>query len=206
LAPTAQLAAPQVPRNIGVIGLGAGTIAAYGRPGDHIRFYEINPAVPPIARNVFTYIRDSAAQVDIVEGDARNSLASEPPQQFDVLIVDAFSGDSIPIHLLTAEALALYRKHLAPNGILAFHISNRHVDLAPPIVLLAQSAGMEARRFTVDDPSGPGEYVSTWLLVSANPQFFELPDIAPHAHIAAPKPGLKLWTDDYSALLPVLRW
>jgi hypothetical protein len=193
-------------RNIGVIGLGAGTMAAYGRPGDHIRFYEINPAVPPIARNVFTYIRDSAAQVDIVEGDARTSLASEPPQNFDVLVVDAFSGDAIPIHLLTAEALALYRKHLAPNGIIAFHISNRHVDLAPPIVLLAQSAGMEARRFNVDKATGPGEYVSTWILVTADPQFFELPEVAPHAHIPEPKPGLKLWTDDYSALLPVLHW
>jgi hypothetical protein len=196
----------QRPRNIGVIGLGAGTMAAYGRAGDHIRFYEINPAVSPIARNVFSYIRDSHAQIDIVEGDARNSLASEPPQHFDVLVVDAFSGDAIPIHLLTAEALALYRKHLAPNGILAFHISNRHVNLAPPIVLLAQSAGMEARRFDVDSPTGPGEYISTWMLVTADPQFFELPDVAPHAHNQAPKPGLKLWTDDYSALLPVLRW
>jgi hypothetical protein len=194
------------PRNIGVIGLGAGTLAAYGRAGDHIRFYEINPAVPPIARNVFTYIRDSAAQVDIVEGDARNSLASEPPQHFDVLVVDAFSGDAIPVHLLTVEALALYRKHLAPNGILAFHISNRHVNLAPPIVLLAQSAGMEARRFDVDRATGPGEYVSTWMLVTANPRFFESSDVAPHAHMPVAKPGLKLWTDDYSALLPVLRW
>ncbi|HEY3706852.1 MAG TPA: fused MFS/spermidine synthase [Terracidiphilus sp.] len=193
--------------NIGVIGLGAGTMAAYGRQGDHIRFYEINPAVPPIARNVFTYIRDSAAQVEIVEGDARNSLASEPPQNFDVLVVDAFSGDAIPVHLLTTEALALYRKHLTPKGILAFHISNRHVDLAPPIVLLAQSAGMEARRFNVDNPKDPGEYVSTWILVTADPQFFEIPDVAPHAHVvdALPK-GLKLWTDDYSALLPVLHW
>jgi hypothetical protein len=192
--------------NIGVIGLGAGTIAAYGRPGDHIRFYEINPAVPPIARNVFTYIRDSAAQIDIVEGDARNSLASEPPQHFDVLVVDAFSGDAIPIHLLTKEALALYRKHLNPGGIIAFHISNHHVDLGPPIALLAQSAGMEARRFSVDTASAPGEYLSTWVLVTADPQFFELAEVAPHAHVPAAKPGLKLWTDDYSALLPVLRW
>ncbi|UWZ84364.1 fused MFS/spermidine synthase [Occallatibacter riparius] len=208
-APQAQLAAPQVPQrpmSIGVIGLGAGTMAAYGRAGDRIRFYEINPAVVPIARNVFTYIRDSPAQIDIIQGDARNSLASEPPQHFDVLVVDAFSGDAIPIHLLTAEALALYRKHLNPNGILAFHISNRHVDLAPPIALLAQSAGMQARRFDVNSPSGPGEYVSTWMLVTADPQFFELPDIAPHAHMTKPRPGLKLWTDDYSALLPVLRW
>jgi hypothetical protein len=194
------------PRNIGVIGLGAGTMAAFGRAGDHVRFYEINPAVQPIARNVFTYIRDSAAQVDIVEGDARNSLATEPPQQFDVLVVDAFSGDAIPVHLLTAEALALYRKHLAPNGIVAFHISNRNVDLAPPIVLLAQSAGMEVRRFSVDKPTEPGEYVSTWVLVTAAPEFFDIPDVAPHSHVPETRPGLKLWTDDYSALLPVLHW
>lgn len=193
-------------RNVGVIGLGAGTMAAYGLPGDRIRFYEINPDVPPIARNVFSYLRDSRAHIDIVEGDARNSLAIEPPQNFDVLVIDAFSGDAIPIHLLTAEALALYRKHLNPNGILAFHISNRHVDLGPPILLLAQSAGMEARRFSVDNPKDPGEYASTWMLVTANPHFFELPEVAPRAHIPAAKPGLLPWTDDYSSLLPVLHW
>jgi len=193
-------------RNIGVIGLGAGTIAALGRPGDHIRFYDINPAVPPVARNVFTYIRDSAAQIDIVEGDARTSLASEPPQQFDVLVVDAFSGDAIPIHLLTTEAIALYRKHLKPGGILAFHISNRHVDLAPPILALAQSAGMEARCISVDSPHDPGEYRSTWMLVTADSQFFGLPDVASRAQVVSPKKGLRVWTDDYSALLPFIRW
>jgi hypothetical protein len=194
------------PRNIGVIGLGAGTIAALGRSGDHIRFYDINPAVPPVARNVFTYIRDSVAQIDIVEGDARTSLASEPPQQFDVLVVDAFSGDAIPTHLLTAEAIALYRKHLKPSGILAFHISNRHVDLAPPILVLAQSAGMEARRISVDSPRDPGEFTSTWMLVTADSRFFDLPDVASRAHVVTLRYGLRVWTDDYSALLPFIRW
>jgi hypothetical protein len=108
--------------------------------------------------------------------------------------------------LLTAQAVALYRKHLTPSGIIAFHISNRHVDLAPPIVLLAQSAGMQARRFSVDDPSGPGEYSSTWMLLTVDPSFFDVPQVAPHAHILAAPPNLHLWTDDYSALLPVLRW
>ena len=106
-------------RSIGVIGLGAGTLAAYGQPGDRIHFYEINPAVVPIAQNVFTYIRDSGAQVDITGGDARTSLAHQAPQRFDVLAVDAFSGDAIPLHLLTAQALSLYRRHLAPGGDLA---------------------------------------------------------------------------------------
>ncbi len=194
------------PRNIGVIGLGAGTIAAYGRPGDHIRFYDINPAVQPIARNVFTYIRDSQAQIDIIEGDARTSLAREQPQHFDVLVVDAFSGDAIPIHLLTREALDLYRRHLAPGGILAFHISNRHVDLEPPIALLAASAHMEARHVYSLGKDEPGAYSSTWMLVTDNADFFLQPELVAHAFDPDIKPGLRLWTDDYSALLPVLRW
>jgi SAM-dependent methyltransferase len=193
-------------RRIGVIGLGAGTIAAYGRPGDVIRFYDINPAVQPIARNVFTYIRDSGAKVDVVEGDARTSLAGEEPQQFDVLVVDAFSGDAIPIHLLTTQALALYRRHLAPNGILAFHISNRHVDLEPPIALLAASAGMEARHVNSLGKDDPGAYSSTWMLVTDNAAFFQQPELVAHAFFPDTRPGLRVWTDDYSALLPVLRW
>ena len=194
------------PRRIGVIGLGAGTIAAYGKPGDAITFYDINPAVVPIARNVFTYIRDSGAKIDIVVGDARNSLAREEPQHFDVLVVDAFSGDAIPIHLLTREALALYRRHLAPGGIIAFHISNRHVDLEPPIAVLAASAGMEARHVHSLGKETPGAYPSTWMLVTDNASFFLQPDLVAHAFYPDTKPGIPLWTDDYSALLPVLTW
>lgn len=201
------------PRNIGVIGLGAGTIAAYGRPGDRIRFYEINPAVEPIARNVFTYIRESGASpIDVVPGDARTTLAAEAPQNFDVLIVDAFSGDAIPLHLLTTQALALYRRHLAPGGIIAFHISNQHVNLGPPIGLLAESAGMQARLFSSvvdpDDPKSgqPGEFSATWVLVTNNQEFLNQPEVAALGFPIKRKPGLRLWTDDYSALLPVLRW
>jgi SAM-dependent methyltransferase len=194
------------PRNIGVIGLGTGTVAAYGHTGDHIRFYEINPAVEPIARNAFAYIRDSGAQIDVVLGDARTSLASESPQGFDVLVVDAFSGDAIPVHLLTREALALYRRHLVPGGILAFHISNQHVNLGPPIAVLAESSGLQARLFSTAANQTPGEFGSTWILVTDNPAFFELPRVAAHANAPHLKPGLRVWTDDYSALLPVLRW
>ena len=194
------------PRNIGVIGLGAGTIAAYGRPGDRIRFYEINPAVAPIARNVFTYIRESGAQVSIVEGDARTSLAHEAPQNFNVLVVDAFSGDAIPLHLLTAEALALYRRNLAPGGILAFHISNQHVDLEPAIALLAQSAGMKAMRVSSLSNEDRGEFPAYWVLVSSNAEFFAQPQVAAAAQPPVLKPGLRLWTDDYSSLSPLLRW
>ena len=141
-----------------------------------------------------------------MEGDARTSLAQESPQQFDVLVVDAFSGDSIPIHLLTTEALALYRRHLAPHGILAFHISNRHVDLAPAIDLLAASAGMQARRVSTGSGELPGEYSSSWMLVTADSDFFAQPQLFAVARVPESRPGLKVWTDDYSALLPLIRW
>ena len=192
-------------RNIGVVGLGVGTIAAYGRPGDRIRFYEINPVVQPIARNLFTYIRDSAAQVSIVEGDARTSLTREEPQNFDVLVIDAFSGDSIPLHLLTTEAITLYRGHLTPGGILAFHISNQHVDLEPEIALLARASGMTARRITSPPDDQRGEFTSTWMLLTDNAGFFSMPDVA-HASSPDENPRARLWTDDYSSLLPLLRW
>jgi len=193
-------------RNIGVIGLGVGTIAAYGQAGDRIRFYEINPAVTPIAQNIFTYIRESGAQISIVNGDARASLSQEPPQQFDVLVVDAFSGDAIPLHLLTTQAIELYKRHLAPGGILAFHISNQHVDLGPEIVLLAQAAGMDAQRVSSFENRDRGEFTATWMLVPANPTFFTQPDVAPHVHGGAADPKARLWTDDYSSLLPLIRW
>jgi hypothetical protein len=195
------------PRRIGVIGLGAGTVAAYGRAGDAMRFYEINPAVVPIARDTFWYLRDSAAKIEIVEGDARTSLAREASQKFDVLVVDAFSGDAIPIHLLTTEAMALYRRHLAPHGVLAFHISNQHVDLAPVIELLAESAGMQARYVQAGvGEQEPGAYTSAWMLVTDDAGFFAQPEVAPFAEVQKPRQDLKVWTDDYSALLPLLRW
>ena len=192
-------------RNIGVVGLGAGTLAAYGQPGDHIRFYEINPAVEPIARNLFTYIRESGAQVEVIPGDARISLSQEPPQHYDVLVVDAFSGDAIPLHLLTVEALALYRRHLAPGGILAFHISNQHVDLAPPIARLARASGMQVRRVSSLPNETRGEFGATWMLLSDSAAFFAQSEVAEHVHAQRVDAGTPVWTDDYSALLPFMR-
>jgi spermidine synthase len=193
-------------RNIGVIGLGAGTLAAYGQPGDRITFYEINPAVIPIAKNLFTYIRDSGAQIDIVEGDARTSLAQGAPQKFDVLVVDAFSGDAIPLHLLTTEAVELYKKHLAAGGILAFHISNQHVDLEPEIALLAKAAGMKAMRISTPQNIDRGEFTATWMLVTGSDTFFSTPEVFNAAKQPAENPKVRVWTDDYSSLLPILHW
>jgi spermidine synthase len=191
-------------RNVGIVGLGAGTIAAYGRLGDRMRFYEINPAVEPIAQHFFTYLRDSPAQISVADGDARASLSREAPQRFDVLVIDAFSGDAIPLHLLTAQALAIYKRHLAPGGILAFHISNQHVDLEPAIYLLAQDAGMQARTVHSSADDQRGEFNSTWVLVTNNAAFFALPAVAGRSRQTEQRAGLRLWTDDYSSLLALL--
>jgi len=193
-------------RNIGVVGLGVGTIAAYGSPGDRIQFYEINPAVAPIAQNAFTYLRESGAQIGIVQGDARTSLQQEPPQKFDVLVVDAFSGDAIPLHLLTTQAVELYKRHLAPGGILAFHISNQHVDLEPEIVLLAHAAGMDVRRVSTFENPQRGEFTATWMLLTEGGDFFAKPEVAAAAREPALNASARLWTDDYSSLLPFLHW
>jgi len=194
------------PRRIGVVGLGAGTIAAYGRHGDQLRFYEINPLVRPIAQNLFTYLRDSAAHITFADGDARTSLTREAPQNFDVLVVDAFSGDAIPLHLLTVQAMQLYQRHLSPGGIIAFHVSNQYLDLVPEIGQLAIASGMEAR--VIDTPSvdSRGEYRATWVLVTRNREFLENPEVAVKATPISPISGLRAWTDDYSSLLPILQW
>jgi spermidine synthase len=192
-------------KNVGVIGLGAGTLAAYGRVGDRFRFYEINPLVEPIARNLFTYLHDSPAAITVVNGDGRASLKREAPQGFDVLVVDAFSGDAIPLHLLTREAMEVYRRHLAPGGVVAFHVSNSYLNLAPEIGRLADAEGMQARVVESMDVPAEGAYRATWVLVSADAGFFERPGVAAVAMPIRRQSGLRLWTDDYSSLLPVLR-
>jgi hypothetical protein len=193
------------PRNIGVVGLGAGTLAAYGRPGDRIRFYEINPLVRPIAENLFTYLRDSPAQISFADGDARNSLAREAPQNFDVLAVDAFSGDAIPLHLLTNEAVSLYKKHLAPDGIVAFHISNQYLNLAPEIAQLATAANLQSKLVESPGDDAAGSYRSTWVLLTSSPTFFKRAGVIEAVTETPTTPRLRPWTDDYSSLLPIVQ-
>ncbi len=193
------------PRNIGVIGLGTGTVAAYGQPGDRIRFYEINPQVEPIARNLFTYLRDSPAAITVVPGDARTSLTSEPPQHFDILAIDAFSGDAIPLHLLTTQAIQLYLRHMTPNGILVFHVSNQYLDLPPELALLAEASHLQVRNVITGSNEARAEFRAEWVLMTADPTFFAQPEIATLADQIYVKPHLRLWTDDYSSLLPILQ-
>jgi spermidine synthase len=187
---------------IGVIGLGAGTMAAYGRTGDVVRFYEINPQVIDIAQHEFTFLRDSAARVEVAAGDARLSLAAEAPQRFDVLVIDAFTGDSIPVHLLTVEALDLYLRHLQPHGIIAFHVSNLYLDLVPVVQRLAQARQL-ATRLVEADQEDDFNTSSSWVLVSRSPSILAVREIAAVSQ-AVPANSTRLWTDDFSDLLPFL--
>ena len=195
------------PRRVGVIGLGAGTMAAYGREGDAIEFYEINPLVERIARELFTYMRESRARVSVVEGDARMSLTAQSPQGFDVLVVDAFSGDAIPVHLLTVEAMREYQRHLRPGGLVAFHISNQYLDLAPVVGRLAEASGMEARLVDSSRSEARGEYSAKWVVVAGKGSpIFGIPEFANAARSVQGMGGVRVWTDDYSSLLPVVNW
>ncbi|HEY4049996.1 MAG TPA: fused MFS/spermidine synthase [Acidobacteriaceae bacterium] len=193
------------PKRVAVIGLGTGTIAGYSGVGDLIRFYEINPLVERLARQWFTYLRDSKAQTEVVLGDARVSMGAEAPQHYDVIAVDAFSGDAIPVHLLTTEALALYRKHLQPGGIIAFHISNRFLDLEPVVAGIGRDAGLEV--VAVDTPADEarGFYSTDWVLVTSNEDFLRNPEVSAAIPLRR-RSNVKTWTDNYSSILPVLKW
>ncbi len=193
------------PKKVGVIGLGAGTLAAYGKPGDSFRFYEINPQVVAIANGWFTFLKQSPAKSEIILGDARLSLESETPQQFDVLAVDAFSGDAIPVHLLTKEAFAVYFRHLKPDGILAVHTSNTYLNLAPVVKLLADDADYATRLIASDEDVPRLISSADWVLVTRNQEFLNKPDtFAGSQNIEVP-PRLRLWTDDYNNLYEILR-
>ncbi len=196
---------PGQPQRIGLIGLGVGTLSAYGRKGDHYRMYELNPAVLELAQRQFTYLSQCQADHHVVLGDARLSLEHEAPQQFDVLAVDAFSSDSIPVHLLTAEAVAVYQRHLRPGGVIAFHVSNRYLDLPPVVRGLADAAGLKA--WQVRDEPNKDTHLSRsdWVLVTSNSKLIS--DLHEDELGAEPavQPGLLAWRDDRHDLTGVLK-
>ncbi len=192
------------PLNVGVIGLGAGVIASYSRATDIYRFYEINPQVRDVATKTFRFLALSPAQWSVTLGDARLSLEREPSHQFDVLIVDAFSSDAIPVHLLTREAFALYWRHLKPDGVLAVHVTNKYIDLAPIVALAAQQSAKTARLVSNAGDADNAIDPSRWVLVTSRPDFFSSPRLK-HADTISVPPGLRPWTDDYSNLWRALR-
>jgi hypothetical protein len=194
---------------VGVVGLGAGTIAAYGRAGDHYRFYEINPDVIRSARERFCYLADSAATIEIVCGDARNVMEREleagRPCRFDVLAIDAFNGDAVPMHLLTRECFRTYFAHLADDGLLALHLSNDVLDLAPVVLGLAAEAGYEVRAIhsTRDPKRGLNE--NDWVIVTRNRAFLDDPQVRAAEDRRPLTRRPLVWTDDFGSIQQVKR-
>jgi spermidine synthase len=199
-------ALPAGPRRIGVVGLGTGTMAAFGRAGDYLRFYEINPQVQAVATSWFSYLPQSAATVEVAAGDARLSLEREPPQHFDLLVLDAFSGDAIPVHLLTKEAFEVYQRHLNTNGIIAVHISNHYLDLEPVVVNLARQFGYKLASIDYEETGDTWWlYSSTWVLLSRSEQIIKSPAIRSAASTVKTNAyKVPLWTDDFASLFQIL--
>lgn len=192
---------------IGVVGLGAGTLAAYGRETDHFEFYELNPQVERYALQYFSYLADTKASYNVSLGDGRlllQHLVSQP-QEFDVLVIDAFSSDAIPAHLVTVEAVELYQSHLNDNGILAFHISNNHLDLTPLLRGLAEATGLSARLY-LKPPDTHGGNLAHWVLLSQTNQTFHVGPLKDEAVSWSKRSDqFVIWRDDYSNLLSVLK-
>jgi SAM-dependent methyltransferase len=187
-------------RRVGLVGLGVGTLATYGRDGDVFRFYEINPAVIDVASHYFHFLELSKAKINLVEGDGRLALEREPSNSFDLLVLDAFADDSIPVHLLTSEAFSTYFRVLRGNGILAIHLTNRFLDLAP--VVHAAAAHMDKQMVEVHSAAEPNRQIlaADWALVSQHADVLKsLGGVAP------PTQTVRLWTDDYSNLFRMLK-
>ena len=198
---------------VGVLGLGVGTLATYGENGDRYRFYEINPAVVQLAEGMggyFSFLSDSKAEIVTVMGDARISLELElnsgQPQNFDVLVLDTFSSDSVPVHLVTKEAFTLYLEHLASDGVIAAHISNRHLDLRPILWGVAQQYGLTMVQINRPASAGGNGFPSEWVLLARDPALLDIPAIKSHAtDFEFYTADIVPWTDDYSNLFQILK-
>jgi len=201
---------PEGPRRLGLVGLGTGTLAVYGRKEDYLRIYEINPAVEELARSQFKYLEYCQAKLDVVMGDARlmmeRELAAKQDQKFDLLALDAFSSDAIPVHLLTREAFDIYLRQIKPDGVIAVHISNRYLNLRPVVEKLAESFGLHVVSISDDHEPEWWIYATTWMLVTKNKAFLDQDGIRDAAE--APEVGGKgspLWTDDFASLYSIMK-
>jgi spermidine synthase len=202
---------PRAPRSVAVVGLGTGTTACYSRPGEHWTYFEIDSVVVRIARSpaLFTYLRDCQPNAQVVLGDARRSLANSRDASFDLIVLDAFSSDAIPVHLITQQALRLYQRKLRPGGMVAFHISNRYLELRPVLVELARDAhmaGATADRDVTAAQKAQLYYGSRWVVLAPSARSLEPLIRDAHWEALASSAPVHLWTDDYSDVLGVMRW
>jgi spermidine synthase len=195
------------PRHIAILGLGCGTLAAYGRPGDTLRIYEINPLVVEIARRDFTYLSDTAAGWDVTIGDGRLAIEAEPANhEFDMLVMDAFSGDSVPVHLVTLEAFQSYFRHLKPTGILAVNISNKYLDLEPVMERAAHAMGKVGLVYHWDPPEDDTRcFACSWTLMMDAATAQAHPELRANAKELRPERPFRAWTDDFSNMFGILK-
>jgi SAM-dependent methyltransferase len=195
------------PLRVGVIGLGTGTLAGWGREGDVYRFYELDPEVIKVAKEEFFFLDGSKAKIETVVGDARLNLERESPQKFDILVIDAFSSDSIPVHLVTREALAVYQRHMKPDGVIAFHVTNRFLRLSPVVEQLATEQKLMAVH-VADEPEDRASSVfarTDWVLVTRNAALAKDKALVDRQEEIEKIPGLRPWTDDYNNLFQILK-
>ncbi len=193
-------------RHIGVVGLGVGTIAAYGKKGDRIRFYEINPAVEHVARTRFSYLNDCPSEVDVIVGDARLSMEAEPSQEFDLLILDAFSGGAVPVHLLTVEAFEIFLRHLKSDGVIAMHVSTVYLDLQSVIWKMAKRLDLKSAWIKNDENDAEGIFASDWIILTRDESFINQKVI--QAALTDPRSDfdrIDLWTDEHINLFQILK-
>jgi SAM-dependent methyltransferase len=192
------------PMRVGVVGLGTGTMAAWSRPGDVYRFYEINPQVINVAQKEFTYLSGSPGTIETVLGDARLGMEREAPQNYDVLVIDAFSSDSIPVHLITREAMEVYLRHMKPGGVIAFHVTNRFLQLAPVVKKIADEYQLHTALIS-DDAEDSDLARTDWVMVTRDKALLARPDIAKHVSVIDEIPCLRVWTDDFNNLFQILK-
>ncbi len=190
---------------MGIVGLGVGTIATYGRPGDSFEFYEIDPQVIEVANKQFTFLRDSHAVISTVEGDARLSLEQRHAPLYDVIVLDAFSGDAVPIHLLTREAVSLYLEHLKPGGVLAFHLTNRYLDLPPIVKQLVDEIGYKSVLVSSRASEKDAIYASLWLLATRDEGILNDSSIQAEVVPIRSRAGHRPWTDESNNLFEALK-
>jgi spermidine synthase len=202
----AMRALPAEHRRVGVVGLGTGSLTVYGKAGDYFRIYEINPEVERLARSKFSYLSKCGGTIEIAPGDARLSMEREPVQNFDLLALDAFSSDAIPVHLLTRESFDIYQRHMRTNGIIAVHVSNHYLNLEPVVVNLAREFGYNLSVIDFEENEEDWWlYASTWILLSRS-QILKAPAIV-NASSAVQKStkAIPLWTDDFASLFQILK-
>ena len=198
------------PMRVGVIGLGTGSMATHAKAGDQYYFYDIDPKVVNFAKTYFTYLAKSPGKPEVLLGDARIVMERQEPQNYDVIVLDAFSGDAIPAHLLTDEAFSLYERHLHkdaagnPDGVVVIHISNRYLDLEPVVAAIAQKHKYDTVNVHAQGDGSIADTASDWILVTRNKEFLASSAVKAAGEPLAPK-TLVLWTDQYTVLKPILK-